>query len=146
MVICKEIVTVEESVPPKDASIGIGRPAKGPPQGFVVLPENEKTPAVGQVAKSLLGGEFGTTTPFTIDGHQFMARVEPHYHQPPPAGTPPEEQRKYPKPWGWHKGVTVYKSAKPTVEDYMPEPAENPRIKFLQRIDQLYQELGVKLN
>lgn len=150
MAIGKDTVNVEETMPPKDKSIGPGHPATSPPEGYVNLPESEKTQAVGQVAKSLLGGDFGAMTPFTVtssDGKtkRYMARVDAHYHPPPPQGTPPEEMSKYPKPWGWHKGVTVYKAdpSKATIEDYVPEAPENPRMKFLQRIDQFYEQLGM---
>jgi len=84
--------------------------ASGPPAGYQPLASKEITPEISQVARQLLGGAMGTQTPFSIDDQQFMARVEPHYHQPPPEGSSPEEQARYPKPWGWHHGVTVYKS------------------------------------
>ena len=83
----------------------------GPPAGYQPLANGEITPEVSQVAKGLLGGEMGTQTPFSVDEKQYMARVETHYHPPPPQGSTPAEQAKYQKPWGYHKGVTVYKPA-----------------------------------
>lgn len=151
MVFEQEEVVVGQSVSQSlGGTIGPGREGapKGPPQGYTALPENEKTPAVGRVATSLLGGDFGTTTPFSVGSKRYMARVEPHYHQPPPqgCGTPamPEcDPKKFPKPWGWHKGVTVYKAApgSESVEDLVGKPSLSPRMKFLQRLDEFYQEL-----
>jgi hypothetical protein len=79
------------------------------PQGCTPLLAKERTATTGKVARSLLGGEFGTITLFQIGDKYYVARVEPHYHPPPPADTPTQELSKYPKPWGWHKGVTIYK-------------------------------------
>jgi hypothetical protein len=58
------------------------------------------SPEVVKEANSLLGGAFGTETPFEINGKKYMARVEPHYHPPGFKGGPN----------GWHKGVTVYEA------------------------------------
>lgn len=74
-----------------------------PPVGYKRL--NSVSTEISSIAKKLLGGEFGSITPFELNGEQYLARVEPHYHQPPPPGA---DASKYPKPWGWHKGVTVY--------------------------------------
>lgn len=150
MVIEQEQVTVGQSVPPSDNSIGPGPQGgpKGPPSGFVPLPKNEITPTIARIASSLLGGEFGTTTPFSIGDRRYMARVEPHYHPPPPQGCgtpalPDCNPQSFPKPWGWHKGVTVYKAAPgtQTIEDYVGKSSVSPRMKFLQRLDEFYQEL-----
>ncbi len=72
------------------------------------MPEKEKTTTIGMIAVSLLGGQMGALTPFSIGDRRYIARVEPHYHPYPPPGA---DTSKYPKPWGWHKGVTVYKAA-----------------------------------
>jgi hypothetical protein len=153
MVIGQDTVVMEASVPAADTSIGPGRPATKPPQGYLSLESNENNATLGKIARSLLGGDYGTMTPFHItdaDGktRRYMARVDAHYHAPPPAGTPQEEMAKYPKPWGWHKGVTIYKAdpSKNSIEDYVPESPENPRMKFLQRIDQFYEQFGIKPN
>jgi hypothetical protein len=74
-----------------------------------------------------------------------MARVEPHFHAIPPPGTPSEELKKFPKPWGWHKGVTVYKAA-PGVknEEYTPDKPTSGRTQILQRIDNFLGQFGEK--
>lgn len=41
---------------------------------------------------------YGTEVPFEIDGQSYIGRIEEHYHEP---GGPK-------KPWGRHRGVTVY--------------------------------------
>lgn len=153
MVIGKEQVIMEDTIPATSSSIGPGRPAIKPPEGYLALEPSENTSTIGKVAHNLLNGNYGDMMPFRIvepDGksHSYMARVDAHYHKPPPTGATPEEAAKYPKPWGWHKGVTVYKAdpARAGVEDYVPESPENPRMKFLQRIDQFYQQLGMKTN
>ena len=152
MVVGKDTVMLENTIPATDNSIGPGRPATKPPVGYVPLAVGENTSTIGQVARSLLGGNYCDMTPFTIamsDGSykRYMARVDAHYHQPPPAGSSPNTQAKYPKPWGWHKGVTIYKSdpSKTSIEDYVPNRKDNARISFLKRIDEFFQELdGVK--
>lgn len=108
----------------------------GPPAGYQPLANGEITPEVSQVAKGLLGGEMGTQTPFSVDEKQYMARVETHYHPPPPQGSTPAEQAKYQKPWGYHKGVTVYKPA----DNYQPDRPASGRLQLLQRIDQMLNE------
>jgi hypothetical protein len=79
------------------------------PTGYIFLPNNEITPAISLIAKKLLVNDFGTEIPFQIDKQQYLARVEHHYHPPPPPNSPPEVQKRYPKPWGVHKGITIYK-------------------------------------
>jgi hypothetical protein len=60
------------------------------------------TPAVAQRAREILdensGAAYGTEVPFEIDGQSYIGRIEEHYHEP---GGPR-------KPWGRHRGVTVY--------------------------------------
>ncbi|MBM3462144.1 MAG: peptidoglycan-binding protein [Armatimonadetes bacterium] len=73
------------------------RQRTGPPEGYQAI--RGRVPAgVTDKAKSLLGGEYGTETPFAIDGKRYVARVEQHYHPPGYQGGPN----------GWHKGITVY--------------------------------------
>jgi hypothetical protein len=79
------------------------------PAGSIFLPTNEITPTISQIAKKLLVNDFGTVIPFQIDGKQYLARVEHHYHPPPPPNSPPEVIKRYPRPWGDHKGITIYK-------------------------------------
>ena len=78
------------------------------PEDCIPLSGKERTVTIGNVARSLLFGEFGTITLFQINDKYYVARVEPHYH-PPPADILTQELSKFPKPWGWHKGVTIYK-------------------------------------
>ena len=60
------------------------------------------TSPVAQRAREILdanrGAEFGTEVPFEIDGQSYVGRIEEHCHEP---GGPK-------KPWGPHRGVTVY--------------------------------------
>lgn len=69
----------------------------GAPQGYQAI-RGQVPPGVSAKARSLLGGDFGTETPFELDGKKYIARVEHHYHPPGYVGGPT----------GWHKGVTVY--------------------------------------
>jgi hypothetical protein len=70
-----------------------------PPDGYRTIHSKLEPGAVAK-ARSLLGGDWGTETPFEINGKRYMARVEPHCG---PRG------RKY-GPVGWHKGVTLYEA------------------------------------
>jgi hypothetical protein len=117
----------------------------GPLPGYIALPENEKTHEIGQIATSLLKGEFGKTTPFTSNGKQYIGRVEPHFHPYPPPGA---DLGKYPKPWGWHKGVTVYKAKDaiptPPPSDVSSAPSKSRgRLSLLQRIDSILDQFKV---
>jgi len=97
------------------------------PSGFRRI---QKAPSgVHEIAKKLLGGDFGKTTPFEHNGIKYLARVEHHYHPPG-----------YKKgPTGWHKGVSVYQA------DEIPQSTQialnqsnktqSGRIQFLQRIE-----------
>ena len=67
-----------------------------PPEGYTTLRRGPSQEAVGK-AWSLIGGEYGTQTPFQMAGRNYMARIEPHYGP----------TRDNPKPH-WHKGVTLY--------------------------------------
>jgi hypothetical protein len=82
--------------------------SKPPFAGTVNVPQRravrgeEMTPEIAQRAREILDGNrdaaFGTEVPFEIDGHSYVGRIEEHYHEP---GGPK-------KPWGRHRGVTVY--------------------------------------
>jgi len=104
-----ETVVVGQSLFPTNNIIVAGHPATSLPPNCVILPNKEKTIAISKMAQSFLGGGFGTLTPFQIGDQYFVARVEPHYHQPPPPDVSVQQLSKYSKPWGWHKGVTIYK-------------------------------------
>ena len=89
-------IQIFASVPPgPDNTIGPGpqNAAHNPPEGYKIT--RDTNPEIGQVAVKLLGGEWGTTTPFEIDGKNYLARVEAH--PPRPGGIQ-----------HWHKGVTIY--------------------------------------
>jgi hypothetical protein len=62
----------------------------------------EMTPEIAKRAREILdansGAAYGTEVPFDIDGQSYIGRIEEHYHEP---GGPR-------KPWGRHRGVTVY--------------------------------------
>jgi len=57
------------------------------------------TQTMGEVAKDVLDSPlvYGDTVEYTFDGHQFLARVEPHF------GTRGR----------WHRGVSVYEPGDP---------------------------------
>jgi hypothetical protein len=68
------------------------------------LQPGETTPAIEQRAKAILDANreaaIGTELTFEIDGRRYLARIEEHYHEP---GGPH-------RPWGRHRGVTVYRA------------------------------------
>ena len=70
-----------------------------PPEGYRPI-HSKLEPGAVATARSLLGGDWGTETPFVINGKRYMARVEPHY------GPPGRKNG----PVGWHKGVTLYEA------------------------------------
>jgi lathosterol oxidase len=70
--------------------------------GRAPLHPEETTAAIEQRAKEILDthgdAAIGTEVPFAIEGRAYVARIDEHYHEP---GGPR-------KPWGHHRGVTVY--------------------------------------
>ena len=48
--------------------------------------------------RPLLAAPLGTVTKLPTEGRDIAAVIEPHFHEP---GGPV-------KPWGWHKGVSLY--------------------------------------
>lgn len=116
-----------------------------PPQGYRPLRAGEKTPSISEAAQKILWSfDLGDQIPFTADGEKYMGRVEPHYHSPPPPGTDPSEYGRYPKPWGFHKGVTVYKFITvdhlSPVDNFQPEKPVSGRIQLLERMNNLIDE------
>jgi len=100
-----------------------------PPAGYRPMRKGEGSGEVGAAASKILNSsELGDQTPFTIGDESYIGRTEPHFHPPPPAGTDPSEFKKYPKPWGWHKGVTVFKA------DGATPSGSQGRMKLLQRV------------
>jgi hypothetical protein len=81
------------------AGAGKGRPEDGKLRP--VAPA-ETTPAIEQRAREILethpDAPWEAEFPFQIEGHDYIARIEEHYHEP---GGPL-------RPWGRHRGVTVY--------------------------------------
>ncbi len=73
------------------------RQTAGAPPGYQTI-KGQVPAGVTAKAKSLLGGDYGSETPFELDGKRYVARVEHHYHPPGYVGGPN----------GWHKGVSVY--------------------------------------
>jgi len=92
--------TTTEKVSPKGTKVAFAGTV-GVPQRRAVRGE-EMTPEIAQRAREILDANrdaaFGTEVPFEIDGHPYIGRIEEHYHEP---GGPR-------KPWGRHRGVTVY--------------------------------------
>jgi len=105
-----------------------------PPTGYRALKAGENNTDVGIAANKILHtSSLGDQTPFTIDGKEYMGRTEPHFHPYPPPGTKPSEYGKYPKPWGWHKGVTVFKKAESVPKVSGPSNTQS-RMALLQKI------------
>ena len=73
------------------------------------------TREIAQRAREILDANrdvaYGTEVPFEVDGHSYIGRIEEHYHEP---GGPK-------KPWGRHRGVTVYHG-----DDVVPDGAALP--------------------
>jgi hypothetical protein len=112
-----------------------------PPAGYRPLLPGENNQEIGAVASIILrSSTLGDQTPFILNGKKYMARTEPHFHPPPPKGTDPSEFHKFPKPWGWHKGVTVFKAKEEQPQASSegfnpPEPSSSQaRLKLLQRV------------
>lgn len=109
------------------------------PAGYRPLQKGESSRQIGAAASQILNSsELGDQTPFTIGDQLYIGRTEPHYHPPPPPGADPS---KYPKPWGWHKGVTVFKAQEGTKapsggESQEPVSGPQGRMKLLQRVQQ----------
>lgn len=111
----------------------------GPPKGYRPLGPGENNNEIGKIAKTFLNKPFGSENVFELNNQMYLAKVEPHFHPIPPEGTSPSDYRKYPKPWGWHKGVTVYKN---TSTEYKPEAPDNGRSQILQRLDLMLDNLN----
>ncbi|HSC89349.1 MAG TPA: hypothetical protein VLC09_18830 [Polyangiaceae bacterium] len=65
------------------------------------LLKREVRPGVAREARRIIDSSahepFGTEIPFVVDGREYIARIEEHYH--PPGGEA--------RPWGKHPGVSV---------------------------------------
>jgi hypothetical protein len=81
------------------ALAGLGQAPQRPP-----LRPQETTPEIERRAKEILDANddapMGTEVSFEVDGRAYVARIEEHYHEP---GGPR-------RPWGHHRGVTVYRA------------------------------------
>ena len=93
--------------PAPQASAALAKPprlAMGGPvsSGLRHIRADEATPEVAQRAREILDANqnapYGTEVPFEVDGRSYVGRIEEHYHEP---GGPR-------RPWGRHRGVTVY--------------------------------------
>jgi len=92
------------SAAPKSPSKG----SKGPFAGTYNVPQRrpvrgeEMTTEIARRAREILDAnrdtEYGTEVPFEVEGQPYVGRIEEHYHEP--GGSK--------KPWGRHRGVTVY--------------------------------------
>lgn len=121
-----------------------------PPEGYEPLRGNESSAAIGAAAKHILNNStLGDQVTFKIGDQMYIGRSEPHYHQPPPAGADPA---KYPKPWGWHRGVTVFKAKAgtkaPSTINTPPEDKgtdDKGRVPFLKRLDEFLGSLDKEI-
>ena len=70
--------------------------------GFKLVRPGETTTEIAQRAREILDANsnapIGTEVPFEVDGRAYVGRIEEHCHEP---GGPK-------KPWGRHRGVTLY--------------------------------------
>ena len=89
------------AAPPKPPRLATGGPVS---PGLRHLRSDETTPEVAQRAREILDANdrapFGTEVPFEVDGRSYVGRIEEHYHEP--GGSR--------RPWGRHRGVTVYRA------------------------------------
>ena len=96
-------VVLEPSDPPEPFPMDETVPAEfrtfpPPPAGYTRMADSDVPAVVMPLLRPLLAGSIGTTTKLPAPGRDIVAQIEPHYH--PPGGAT--------KPWGWHKGVTLY--------------------------------------
>jgi len=74
------------------------------PVGFSVITGKQATPEILKKAREFINRKvkgnaaFGESEEYRINGRKIRFVVEPHYHEP----NGPV------KPWGWHKGATVF--------------------------------------
>lgn len=69
-----------------------------PLPGYTRMTSASVPVAVMPKLRPLLAAPLGTVTKLPTDGRDIAAVIEPHFHEP---GGPV-------KPWGWHKGVSLY--------------------------------------
>lgn len=99
-----EPIVEEPDAPPEPAPPGDTVPAEfrdfKPPSlpGYVRMKSSEVPASIRPRLPPLLAGTLGTVTKLPTEGRDIAAIIEPHFHEP---GGPV-------KPWGWHKGVSLY--------------------------------------
>ncbi|CAB4196571.1 hypothetical protein UFOVP1290_91 [uncultured Caudovirales phage] len=127
--------TSKSSQLPKDESPYAKFAGMPAPVGYKHIEGNIPTGVV-TMAKSLLSGQYGTETPFQVDGVKYKARVERHYHPPGFVGGPN----------GWHKGVTVYvssgNSSQSETTTKTPQKLEEGNSKLIKKIDDFLAKLN----
>jgi hypothetical protein len=88
----------------RDATEETTAPRRGDSTERTPLTQEEVTPELAAVAKRLLEehpeAPFGTQFSLEYAGKNYIARIEEHYHEP---GGPE-------RPYGHHRGVTLYRS------------------------------------
>ncbi len=52
-----------------------------------------------KILRSTLDKPFGSKILFEMDGKQYQAHIERHYHEPGGQA----------RPWGWHRGISLFK-------------------------------------
>lgn len=107
-----EPVVLEPSAPPEPFPAGMPAPSSSadtipaefrnftppPLPGYSRMKSSEVPASVLSQLRPLLAAPLGTVTKLPTDGRDIAAVIEPHFHEP---GGPT-------KPWGWHKGVSLY--------------------------------------
>lgn len=124
--------TSKSSQLPKDESPYAKFAGMPAPVGYKHIEGNIPTGVVA-MAKNLLSGQYGTETPFKIDGVRYKARVERHYHPPGFKGGP----------IGWHKGVTVYISSGASENQDESNKKEKGNSELIKKIDDFLAKLNI---
>lgn len=68
------------------------------PDGYQQMKGSDVPAELLPKLRPLLAAPMGTVTKMPFAGRDIVGIIQPHYH--PPGGPT--------KPWGWHKGVTLY--------------------------------------
>lgn len=96
---CGKVEAAEGTAPTLAAAAIPQRASSGP---LRMVSNGELTAGLQRRARDILeehaDAEVGASIPFRYGGRSYIARIEQHYN--------PEGGER--KPWGWHKGVTLY--------------------------------------
>ncbi|HXK18149.1 MAG TPA: hypothetical protein VNG33_10125 [Polyangiaceae bacterium] len=93
-------VTATDGASPFDPTVPAEFRTFKPPSlpGYSRMRASDVPASIRPKLPPLLASPLGTVTKLPTDGRDIAAVIEPHFHEP---GGPV-------KPWGWHKGVSLY--------------------------------------